>query len=256
MSQVLSKAKASLVASLSQKKMRRRHGLFVAEGKKCVEDTLGVFTLSFAVGVEDTNLDQLNIESDKFYVASRDTMQKISSLSTAPDLLAVYMLPERGIVPPLNDDTLALALDGIQDPGNLGTIIRAAHWFGIRRIYCSEDTADLFNPKTIMATMGSLGHVEIYYCDLTDLISNRPQGLPVYATLLDGKNIYSQSLSSNGLIVMGNEGKGISKELCELVTDSLTIPPGNREDHAESLNVGVAAAVVLSQFRAREFRSL
>ncbi len=144
--------------------------------------------------------------------------------------------------------SLALALDGVQDPGNVGTIIRIADWFGITDIYCSPDTADVYNPKVVQATMGSLAHVHIIYCDLVALL--RESTVPVYGTLLDGQDIYTQDLSQEGIIVMGNEGNGISPEVRQLVSHKLLIPNFNpNTETAESLNVAIATAITCSEFR-------
>ncbi|MBD5204085.1 MAG: RNA methyltransferase [Bacteroidales bacterium] len=233
--------------------MRRRHGLFVAEGRKCVEDTLGIFSLRYVVCTQEylESNPFSDIKDSDIFIASRDTIKKISSLSTPPEVLAVYEIPDSEELPRPEVDALSLVLDGVQDPGNLGTIVRAAHWFGVKRIYCSNDTVDIYNPKSIMATMGSAGHVEIFYCDIDKFLSSVDSSIPIYATLLDGDDIYRQPLSAGGIIIMGNEGKGISDVIKRHVTRLLTIPPGDKSDHAESLNVGVATAVVLSQFRSR-----
>ena len=144
--------------------------------------------------------------------------------------------------------SLALALDGVQDPGNVGTIIRIADWFGITDIYCSPDTADVYNPKVVQATMGSLAHVHIIYCDLVALL--RESTVPVYGTLLDGQDIYTQDLSQEGIIVMGNEGNGISPEVRQLISHKLLIPNFNpNTETAESLNVAIATAITCSEFR-------
>jgi len=144
-----------------------------------------------------------------------------------------------------------LALDGIQDPGNLGTIIRIADWFGIETIYCSEDTADAYSPKVVQATMGSLAHVHIIYTDLLQLFETLPPSYPVYGTLLDGDDIYQQPLTPNGIIVMGNEGNGISEAVRQKVNRRLLIPSFNAGDRAESLNVAIATAITCSEFRRR-----
>lgn len=147
-----------------------------------------------------------------------------------------------------NSQKLSIALDGIQDPGNLGTIIRIADWFGITTIYCSEDTADCYNPKVVQATMGSLAHIDIVYTDLEALL--RQYDGPIYGTLLDGQNIYQQELSSEGIIVMGNEGNGISPAIRQLVTHKLLIPNYNpSSETAESLNVAIATAITCAEFR-------
>ena len=140
----------------------------------------------------------------------------------------------------------------MQDPGNLGTIIRIADWFGIRQLFCSPDTADCYNPKVVQATMGSLARVNISYCQLDHLIESLPPDVPIYGTLLDGDNIYEADLQKGGLLVMGNEGNGISPELRQRVTHRLLIPPypGDRQT-AESLNVATATAICCAEFRRR-----
>lgn len=152
----------------------------------------------------------------------------------------------------LPSQQLCLALDGVQDPGNVGTIIRVADWFGITQIYCSHETADVYNPKVVQATMGSLARVDVQYTDLTTLIDNLPESCPVYGTLLDGSDLYQQELSDHGLIVMGNEGKGLTVEVRQRVNHRLLIPnyPKGR-DTAESLNVAIATAIVCAEFRRR-----
>ena len=173
-------------------------------------------------------------------------------LKTAPDVLAVYQMPEWVLADDVLLQNLSIVLDGVQDPGNLGTIIRIADWFGIRHVICSEDTADVFNPKTVQATMGAISRVEVTYCNLPQLFDKFRGKLPVYGTFLDGRNIYDEPLSGVGFIVMGNEGKGISKKLEKYMTDRLLIPsyPSGRVT-SESLNVGMATAVVVGEFRRR-----
>ena len=157
---------------------------------------------------------------------------------------------ERNNVAKPYDSELVLALDGVQDPGNMGTIIRIADWFGIGTIYCSLDSADVYNPKVVQATMGSLAHVRIEYGNLQELIQQAQ--CPVYGTLLDGQNIYEQPLTKNGIIVMGNEGNGISPAIRELVTHRLLIPNYHQDSEtAESLNVAIATAITCAEFRRR-----
>ncbi len=255
----LSKSRISLYSQLSRKKIRDREGLFIAEGLKCVEDIYDTFPPVAFIATpqwwETTAVgERLRQQYPElcFSVDSR-ILAKISSLSTPPDIIAVYKKPEAPEAPPAPAaGNLYLLLNGIQDPGNLGTIMRTAHWFGVKRIYASSDTVDLYNPKTIQATMGSLGKVEVVYCDLCDLVKDNPQ-MPLYGTLLEGTNIYTAPLSQTGFIAMGNEGKGLSPELRSLVTVPLNIPPYHTTDHGESLNVAIATAVVLSQFRMRAF---
>lgn len=248
----LSKTKVGYFASLSRKKIRDKEGLFVVEGVKSVEDTLGVFKLRALVALPEWLESHRKIWEDfqqKVYEAGQEQMGKLSALSTPPAVTAIYELPAEKELK-MKEDSLVLMLDGIQDPGNLGTILRTAHWFGIDKIIASNDTVDLYNPKTIMATMGSLGHVDIWYRNLIEVLDMYPD-MPVYGTVLDGENIYRAPLGRSGFIVMGNEGKGISPELQGRLTHRLFIPPGDPSNHGESLNVGIATAVTLSQFKSR-----
>lgn len=257
----LSKTKAAVYATLSQKKMRLKHSLFIVEGEKCVQDTAGNFEPEALVATERwlSAGNQLIdcFPPERVFSAPENILNKISSLSNSPEVLAVYKLPGRETVEPLDrvdKEGLNLLLDGIQDPGNLGTIIRTAHWFGIKKIFASKDTADIYNPKTLQSTMGSINKVEVHYCLLSDLIAAFP-GMPVYGTLLEGRNIYESPLSKAGFIIMGNEGKGISIELRKMVTDGLYIPPFCEDNHSESLNVAIATGITLSQFRSRSFQN-
>lgn len=261
----LSKTKLATYSSLSSKKMRLRHGLFAVEGTKAVVDTLDYYQPEAIVVRKGVDIGEvLNFPdirekfAGKIFEAGDQAMSKLSSLSTSPDVIAIFRLPDNALEMSGSGqeagmklrDELYILLDGVQDPGNLGTIIRTAHWFGVKRIFASADTADLFNPKVIQATMGSLPHVEVSYCDLKKLISDNPS-FPVYGLLLDGENIYDAALSQKGFIIMGNEGKGIRQELREMVTSPLLIPPYDASCHGESLNVAIATAVTLSIFRGR-----
>lgn len=251
----LSKTKISLFSSLAGRKHRLRHGLFIVEGEKSVADTLGSFELEALIVCSGFELTMINLgilPKDKLFMTNRAGMDKISSLSTSSQVVAVYKLPissmEKSDMTDKLPDALYLMLDGIQDPGNLGTIVRTAHWFGIKRIFASRDTVDIYNPKTIQSTMGSLAKVEVTYCDLAKLIDANKE-LPVYGLLLDGKNINDVKIGHRGFIIMGNEGKGISAELRKKVTDRLLIPPYDPSDHSESLNVAIATGITLAAFR-------
>lgn len=246
----ISKNKLALYSSLANSKMRKRHSLFIAEGRKCVADTLSHFHcrnlivtsegLDFAVE-HGANVDVLEVTAKE--------MKSLSSLSTPSDVLAVYEIPAEPECH-IDEDSLYLVLDGVRDPGNLGTIIRTAHWFGIHTILASRDSVDIYNPKTIQSSMGSVAGVRFIYTDLVDLFS-KFSDMPVYGLLLDGANIYHADLGKSGFIVMGNEGKGISPELRKLVDHPLLIPPSDPE-HGESLNVAIATAVTLALFRNSE----
>ena len=241
---MISKNNIKFVHQLEQKKYRRKEGLFVAEGPKVVGDLLHAgFTprMLFAVGEWITAHHMSAME------VTDDELRKLSFLQHPQQVLGVFELPPHRNAATLNSELLYLALDGVQDPGNLGTIIRLADWFGIQTIFCSEDTADVWNPKVIQATMGSIARINVVYTDLKALIEKTE--MPVYGTLLDGQDIYAQELTSNGIIVMGNEGNGISPEIRQLITHKLLIP--KFQEGPESLNVAIATAITCSEFKRR-----
>lgn len=250
----LSKTKSAIYSSLSSKKMRQKHGLFLAEGEKCALDTLGAFDLETLIATDQWIARNNRIAAQypgKISTASPSAINKITTLVSPPDVIAVFRLPDDDSTINIADDKLYLMLDGIQDPGNLGTVIRTADWFGIDTIIASKDTVDLYNPKVVQSTMGSLKRVRVLYANLESVISSNPE-MPVYGMLLEGKNIYETKLdSSHGFIVMGNEGNGISDEVRKKITQPLLIPPYNPDSHPESLNVAIATAITLSLFRAR-----
>lgn len=251
---MVSKNQIKLIRQLEQKKFRRRDGLFVAEGPKVVGDLLragfrptAVYATEEWGGAEavfsagDSNV------SDSIMLVGDDELRKLSFLQHPQHVLALFSIPEP--TREVSVHGLCLALDGVQDPGNLGTIIRIADWFGISTIFCSEGTADAWNPKVVQATMGSIARVNIVYTNLARLIDSAQ--VPVYGTLLDGEDIYTQPLSSEGLIVMGNEGNGISPDIRSRITHRLLIPTFHTGDTAESLNVAIATAITCSEFRRR-----
>ena len=243
---MISKNQIKFIRQLEQKKYRHREGLFVAEGTKVVGDLLAHFRpkMLFATPawIHASGIKQETIE------VSDDELQRISFQQHPQQVLAVFPLPNM-IKQEVNLRGLSLALDGVQDPGNLGTIIRIADWFGITDIFCSEDTVDAYNPKVIQATMGSISRVNIIYTSLPLLLESLPNDFPVYGTFLDGENIYQQHLSVNGLIIMGNEGKGISEAVRAHVNHHLLIPSFHQGDTADSLNVAIATAITCSEFR-------
>ena len=237
----ISKAQVKQVKSLQIKKFRDELGLFVAEGDKCVSELAKAFELV-----------QLYREGEN---ATRTEIEQMSGLRTPQGVIGVFRKKSDTIN--RIESALTLALDGIQDPGNLGTIIRTCDWFGVHDIYCSLDTADCYNPKVVQATMGALARVHIHYVDLPQKLSEfRTQNSVIYGTLLDGKNIYevlnqkSKIENQKSIIVMGNEGNGISQEVRQLITNPILIPsyPKNVET-SESLNVSIATAIVLAEFR-------
>lgn len=234
----LSKTQIKWVRSLQQKKNRDAEGVFVAEGAKCVNDLRKTFELVLLVTPEN---------------ASSVEIEQMSSLRTPQGVIGVFRKPDPKPCSLFNSHLL-LALDGVQDPGNLGTIIRTCDWFGIRNILCSRDTTDCYNPKVVQATMGALARVQLHYLDLKEwLLQAHEAGMPIYGTLLEGKNMYEAGAIADkdkGVIIMGNEGNGITPAIRELITHPIRIPsyPADAET-SESLNVGIATAIVLAEFR-------
>ena len=278
---MLSKATIKRIRALEQKKFRRQTGLFVAEGPKVVGDLLAAMSACeiFATAewlkknhrlVEENSAMSGGKSAATITEISDEELRRLSFLQHPQQVLATFPIPTstnnqqattsihqfdsplstwRGVG---GEASLSLALDGIQDPGNLGTIIRIADWFGIETVFCSPDTADAYAPKVVQATMGSLARVKIVYQDLATLIDALPTDFPVYGTLLDGRDIYAEPLTPHGLIVMGNEGNGISPEIAQKITRRLLIPnyPADRPT-ADSLNVAIATAITCAEFRRR-----
>lgn len=243
----MTKAEIQFVRSLADKRMRDSEGLFIAEGDKLVEEIIAsglnirnLYTTNKGLGLRGATL------------IERSEMERISQLKSPNTTLAVveqprYKLDERAL-----RDTLILALDGVQNPGNMGTIIRLADWFGIKDVLCSTECADCYNPKVVQATMGAILRVRVHYVDDLAKLLNRlnSSGMPIYGTLLDGQNIYTKQLSTNGVIVMGNEGRGLSDACRASVSDRLFIPPYPIDTPtSESLNVAMATGIVLAEFR-------
>ena len=245
---MLSKNQLKLVRSLELKKNRKKEGLFVAEGPKVVGNLLRAgYRARTIFCTEQAELHKR--DGSLCVLCTDDELRKLSFLQHPQEVLAVFEIPQPSTISH-QPSGLSLALDSVQDPGNLGTIIRIADWFGIDTIYCSEDTADVYNPKVVQATMGSLAHIHIVYCNLVELLQQYDG--PIYGTLLDGNDIYQQELSQQGIIVMGNEGNGISQHVRPLVTHKLLIPNFNKNSEtAESLNVAIATAITCSEFRRR-----
>ena len=239
---MVSKNQIKLITSLVQKKYRKQHQLFFAEGTKVIQELLQ----------SNFELDHLYItkpmfsdvsESKKTIISDSD-LKKITALATANDCLAVFKIPqEKQIV----NSGLIVALDDIRDPGNLGTIIRLCDWFGISQIVCSEQTVDLYNPKVVQATMGSIARVNITYLDLESYLAEAKT--EIFGTFMDGENLYKRQLPTSGIIVLGNEANGISKIIEEKVTQKIAIPRFGNLQLTESLNVATATAIVLSEFK-------
>ncbi|MGM9841454.1 MAG: RNA methyltransferase [Candidatus Limisoma sp.] len=236
------------VHSLGRKKVRVQDRCFAAEGTKCVLDTYGKFRVRGVFATAEWLASHPEVDGTP---ASRVQLDRMSNLTTATDVIAVYEMPDVRLDDVDLRSGLTIVLDGVQDPGNLGTIMRIADWFGIYNIVCSEGTVDVYNPKVVQATMGAISRVRVFYTSLSEMF-NRYADLPVFGTFLEGENIYNADLSERGFIVMGNEGTGISSEVKQFATCKLLIPswPGDVPT-SESLNVGMATAIVVSEFRRR-----
>ena len=248
---MLSKSKIKYIRSLDLKKNRKEEGVFVAEGHKLVGELLGHFPCRILVATRSWLNVNPNVKAQEIIEVTPDELSRVSLLKTPQDVLAVFAQLQYPMDPEVISHSLCLALDDVQDPGNLGTIIRVADWFGIEHIFCSQGTVDVYNPKTVQATMGALARVKLHYCNLPSFISSL-KDLPVYGTFLDGKDMYKETLSANGLIVMGNEGNGIGQEVASLINRKLYIPnyPPQRQT-TESLNVAMATGIICAEFRRR-----
>jgi len=285
----ISKAQVKFVRSLQLKKVRDAEGLFVAEGEKCVEELRRGFELVYYIQTAEKPLPNLPPKGQEVatLIATPTEIEQMSSLKTPQGVIGVFKKPVSEVVCQ-SKAGLILVLDGVQDPGNLGTIIRTCDWFGVHEIVCSRDTADCYNPKVVQATMGALARVKVRYVDLVEWlegIRNQESGIRIYGTLLDGKNMYevldrtlgtranevhadrraeagvarqfsgavlTNASSLPNAIIMGNEGNGISAEVRKFITDPIYIPTyPNKEtsDVVESLNVSIATAIVLAEFR-------
>ncbi|MCD8073018.1 MAG: RNA methyltransferase [Alistipes sp.] len=246
---MVSKAEIALVRSLGDKKGRREHGLFVVEGRKLVEEAVAsgwAVEKIYAAGADTGNYPV------QAALVSPATLERMSRLKSPQGMLALVRIPA-ATPPRIAPGKLMLALGGIRDPGNLGTIVRIADWFGVGEILCSADTADRFNPKVVQSTMGSLFRVEMHYGELDQWLAEASGiGIPVYGAMLEGENIYTSSLEPSGIIVLGNEGSGISPATAARITRRIYVPPFTAgRPRAESLNVAAAAAVIVSELRRR-----
>lgn len=248
---MLEKNLIKLIHSLEYKKYRKKNSLFVAEGPKVVGDLMRcivpwrIFCTSGWHGPKDGGFDFVEI--------SEAELTRISFLQSPQSVLGLFPLPQNFSIEDINPyEKLVIVLDGIQDPGNLGTIIRIADWFGIEFIVCSHETADAFCPKAVQATMGSLAKVKVLYADIDDMLERYVGKVPVYGTLLDGESIYTTQLAKHGFIIMGNEGKGISASVRKKITERLLIPSFSKGNTTDSLNVAIATAITCSEFMRRQ----
>ena len=248
---MISKATIKKIHALDMRKFRRNERLFVAEGPKLVDELCATMKPVYIAALPEWISENAKIVSGTEYdIVTPDELQRASLQKNPQQVIALFPIPEHRFCTEQLRNELVLMLDGVQDPGNLGTIARIADWFGIRNILCSAETADIYNPKAVQATMGALARVKFHYTDLIQLLSQYDG--PVYGTFLDGENIYGQELSENGIIVMGNEGKGISQGVGEIINRRLYIPnyPIGTQT-TESLNVAIATSIVCAEFRRR-----
>lgn len=239
---MVSKNQIKLITSLQQKKYRKQEQLFFVEGVKGVQELLDSNFELYELFT--TKPDFQAIEKSKIYSISDAELKKISALTTPNSCLAVFKIPKPI---PFEQNGLILALEDVRDPGNLGTIIRLCDWFGIKTLFCTEETVDAYNPKVVQATMGSVSRVNVVYGDLGKFLAETK--LPIFGTFMDGKNIYKESLPNEGIIVMGNEANGISKAIEKLVSERIAIPRFSTLQATESLNVATATAIILSEFK-------
>lgn len=248
---MISKNKIKYIHSLELKKNRKEDNVFVAEGHKLVGDLLGNFSCKYLAATQEWWNENPSAKAYEMAIVTNEELSKASFLKTPQSVLAIFEQDNSPVDLSIIRNSLCLALDDIQDPGNLGTIIRLADWFGIEHIFCSPNTVDVYNPKAIQATMGGIARVKLHYGSLLELITQL-DNYPVYGTFLNGDNLYSKDLSPVGLIVMGNEGNGISPEVERLINQRLYIPnyPQNRAT-SESLNVAIATSIVCAEFRRR-----
>ena len=239
---MVSKNQIKLITSLQQKKYRKQEQLFFAEGVKVVQELLhSNFELQ---DLFTTKQDFLTVPKNKVHAISEAELKKISALTTPNTCLAVFKIPK---AKEMVEKGLIVALDDVRDPGNLGTIIRLCDWFGIETLFCSEESVDIYNPKVVQASMGSISRVNVVYGNLETFLSQTK--LPVFGTFMDGKNIYQEELPKEGIIIMGNEANGISTSVEKLVSERIAIPRFGNLQVTESLNVATATAIILSEFK-------
>ena len=255
---MLSKHLTNVIQNLEKKKFREKYNLFKVEGEKLVQELL----------LSDMTIDTLiarpswlernrkNIQRYNTIEVDEIEMGRVSNFKSLPEVIALAQIPIKGYSPEEIKNELSVVLNGIQDPGNIGTILRLSDWFGIRNIFCDPDCANIFNPKSVQASMGAIFRVNVFYLDLVEFIPRFvDQDFPCYGAFLEGENIYRTDLRTKGFIVMGNEGNGISPEIERFVTQKITIPSFAHNLYStESLNVGVATGIILSEFKRIEYK--
>jgi len=256
---MLSKNRAKFIISLQKKKTRDEENLFVIEGDKLVKEFLianrTIRILAAKPEFINSLPEELKSRIEEIESINYEELKQLSTLKTPHNALAVVQKPDPVTNTEEIFDHLAVLLDCVQDPGNLGTIIRAAAWFGIKTIVCSGDSVDVFNPKVIQSSMGAILHVNVQYADLKELLMEaQKRKLPVFGTVPDGESVYKHKLGPEGLVILGNESKGISNDLVPYITDRIFIPgAGSSKPGIESLNVGMAASIIFSEFSRREW---
>lgn len=241
---MLSKNQIKLITSLKQKKYRLQHGFFVVEGFKTIKELLESHMELYAL----YTIKPFNINAKTEVIISEKELERISFLKTPNKALAVFKISE---AKPVKMNKLVVALDSVRDPGNLGTIIRLCDWFGVTDLVCSKETVDCYNPKVIQATMGSITRVNINYVDLVSFLKGSK--VPVFGAFMEGENIYETKLPEQGILVMGNEANGVSKDIETIINKKITIPRFGKKQETESLNVATATSVLLSEFKRRNF---
>ncbi len=236
---------------MNSRKQREKLGLFIAEGEKCVADTIGMFSPEAVIVLEGNDDLAHKYKDYPLSMVTEQDMRKLSQFQSLPDVVAVYLLPSQ--IESIEENFtsgLTLMLDAVQDPGNLGTILRIASWFGVARVVLGSGCADPYNPKAVQSSMGAIGMVKIIQGNLLSIIRDNPK-IPVCGTLLDGTDIYTTPLSLPAFVVMGNEGNGLSEDIRKVVNLPLMIPSFASGPHAESLNVAAATAITISEFMRR-----
>jgi TrmH family RNA methyltransferase len=238
----ISKNQLKLITSLSQKKYRQKNSLFIAEGIKVVNELLNSsFQVDILFATDDF---ETTISSDKIVRISEKDLQKISNLKSPNKVLGLFKIPDEK---PLQQKGLTIVLDAINDPGNLGTIIRLCDWFGVTQLICSKDTVDCYNPKVVQASMGSLTRISIQYIALENYLQET--NLPSFIADMNGENVYKSTLPKEAILVMGNEANGVSDEIRALIKNKISIPRFGETQETESLNVATATAILLSEFK-------
>jgi len=248
---MITKNEIKLIKSLKQKKYRNNHHMFVVEGEKMVEEMLSSkMKFNNLYATEDWGFPS-NMNFDDFKLISNKELNQISSLTTPNKVIAILNQFDNKLDISNLENKISIILDSVKDPGNLGTIIRIADWFGIQDVVCSADCVDLYNPKVVQATMGSIFRVKVFYTELTEFLKKlkNETNLTIYGTLLNGENIYSKTLNKNAVIVFGNESEGISDKIIPFIDEKLLIPGFSEGGKIDSLNVAISTAIVCAEFK-------